>query len=164
MTKHSRNGFTLLEAVIYAGLFAVILSAVLGMFYSLMESERRNRERLAVESEANFVMQKIAWALTGIESVNSPASGATSTALSVDKFGFDDDPIVFELGSGRITMSKGSGEAADLFSSRVRALDLVFENMPAAAGRPPGVAVSISAGDVSGRASTTLSGKFYLRQ
>ncbi|MEK7212541.1 MAG: hypothetical protein AAB686_02600 [Patescibacteria group bacterium] len=162
-----QGGFTLLEVVIYVGLVAGALSLVIVMFYSLLDSERRNGNRMAVEAEANFLMHKLSWALTGAQSVSQPAVGATSTTLSLTKYNFAGNPLVFDLASSSVRLGRAGGEIVPLTSGRVAVTALVFEHLSSTPSRAEGVNFKVTIrGTAPGFpiASTTLDSTIYLRK
>ncbi len=161
-------GFTLVEVIIYVGIFAVLATMVAGMLWNLGSGAMANRARISVGTEADFALRKMSWAFTGLTAVNEPAVSASSSRISVTRSGIADNPIVFELASGTIFMQRGSGPAARLLSDNVRVTDLVFSHIPQIIGQPEAIAVELSleasSSDPKVHASTTLNTRFYMHQ
>jgi type II secretory pathway pseudopilin PulG len=164
----SRRGFTIIELIVYIGLLGVVLSSVVVILYQVIAGQTQSRNRSEVDGEANFLMQKITEAMNGVQTINQPAAGATSSILSVSRYNYAQNPIVFELASGTVTISRGGGSAVPLNDSYVAVTQLVFNHIPAAGGMPEGVSTTISlvssAGGRLTAASTTVSEVFYLLQ
>ncbi|MBI4087504.1 MAG: hypothetical protein HY434_01595 [Candidatus Liptonbacteria bacterium] len=156
-----------METLIYIALFSVITSYVLGVFYQLLGSRNQNRDRTEVDAEANFLMQKLRWAMSGVQTVNQPATGATSTTLSVTKYNFAQNPIVFDLDSSTLRMAKGGGAAVILNNSRVGVGQLTFERLAPVSNAPEGVTITLSVSSLDVErpvvASTTIVDTIYLR-
>lgn len=168
MMKQTK-GFTLIETIIYAGLFSVIISLVLVGVFQIIESQDMAQARVEVQEESNFITRKIRWALIGAESVNQPLAGATSSMLSVNKFNFGQNPVVFDLASGLVKLSKGGGELLDLNSRDVKVTSLVFEHIPQSGNVPPAIktmlTVEFNRGASTGlTASSSLELINYLKQ
>ena len=162
----SETGFTLIETVIYIALFSIITSFVMVVFYQMLGGRDQHRNRAEVDQEANFMMQKMLWALTGASAINQPTGGATSSALSVNKYGYANNPVVFSVGVNNLQMSKAGGSAVLLGNSRVFVNNLLFTHIASIQGSPAGVKISIkvvSADIVRSSASTTLEHTVYLR-
>ena len=163
----SRGGFTLMETLIYIALFSVITSFVFGVFYQILGSQNQNRDRIEVDSEANFMMQKIRWALAGVQTINQPAVNTTSTTLSVTRYNFAQNPVVFDLNSQALRISKGGASAVVLNNSRVNVSQLIFEHLAQMNNAPKGVKITLSviSSDVERpvAASTTITDTVYLR-
>jgi len=164
----TKKGFTLIETIIYLGLFSVISSLSIAVLYQIIGSYNQHRDRVEVDTEANFMMQKIQWAVTGAQTINQPALNATGSALSVNKFNYPQNPIVLDLGSRNLRISKGGGAPVFLGSGRVYLGQLVFEHLPAVQSAPDGVKVTLSvvSSDIERpiAASTTIQDIIYLRK
>ena len=87
------KGFTLIEIIIYVALLSLTIGFILAGVYQILDSKTGVLARTSVEEEANFLMKKIKWAMTGVDAVNQPTAGATSTTLSVNKFNFSANPV-----------------------------------------------------------------------
>ncbi|HEY9586208.1 MAG TPA: prepilin-type N-terminal cleavage/methylation domain-containing protein [Candidatus Paceibacterota bacterium] len=162
------DGFTLIEIVIYTGLFSLVMALVLTAFFQIYGSQSQNQERIEVDSEANFIMQKIFWALSGAQTINQPALSATSSVLSVNKYNFAGNPLVFDLMDGKIRLSRASAAAAPFSNDFVKISKLEFKHNPSQDNVPESVNIILSViASSSVRAvvsSTTLQSIIYLRK
>lgn len=138
----SKSGFTLLDTMIYAALFAVTIGSVLVVVYQIIEGRFRLLARVELVEETNFLMRKIEWALAGLDVVNQPAANATGTTLSVNKLGYGSNPIVITSTSSVATIAYGGGPAASLTNESLLVRNLVFEHL---GGTNPGVKVTFTA-------------------
>lgn len=168
MSAASRRGFTLIETVIYLGLFSMVMSMSLVVFYQILGSENQHRDRVEVDAEANFMMQKIQWALTGAQTINQPGLNATGSTLSVNKFNYSQNPVVLDLDSRSLRITKGGSNPVLLGSGRVSVNQLTFEHLPAVQSAPEGVKVTLAvvSSDIERpiAASTTIQDTIYLRK
>ncbi|MBI5220620.1 MAG: hypothetical protein HY978_02145 [Candidatus Liptonbacteria bacterium] len=156
----SRGGFTLLEAVIYIGLFSILLSFTIGIFFQILAGYGAHLNRVETDSVARFLADKIAWSLATATAVNQPAVGATSTALSVTRYNFAGNPVVVDLVGGTARLSRAGGTAYPITGSRVRVSNLIFEHLSASGNTPEAVSYQLTA--ATSTASTTLAGTIYL--
>ena len=65
-----KNGFTLLEAIIYVAIFSLMLSGALLVTYQLIVSSERGASNNGLEAEANFLLRKINWLVEGATTLN----------------------------------------------------------------------------------------------
>src|SRR3989344_5005047 len=77
----SGKGFTLIETLIYIALFGVILTGVITAAYPLITGADRLSQRVTAESEAAFVLHKIAWTLSSASDVSVVGDVLTVTRL-----------------------------------------------------------------------------------
>lgn len=122
---HKNRGFTLIETIIYIGLFGILISGVFVSIYPFLTGAEYITKRVATEAEATFVMWKIRWALaesvtTQSSSVSEPDPGDPAADELVisgsDTYTFDDD-------DGRIRLKKNSGTALPITSERIEFSD-----------------------------------------
>lgn len=141
------KGFTLIETLIYAVLVAIIIGGILVAIYQIIQGASTLRTRIVAEEETNFIFRKIAWALAGAFDINSPGGGGTGTTLSVDKKNFPDNPIVFNLDSGNLTVKRGGGETTLLNNDNIIVSNVAFKHLPAGGDKPEGVKISVLVDD-----------------
>lgn len=126
MTKtNNQNGFTLIEAILYIGLLSILISGTLLTAYRVMEGSTDISGKFIAQEEANFLLRKIDWALTGISSINVPSP----QTLIVNKVNFSENPITFDLDSGNLRITRDGGTATILNSENILVSDLVFTHI-----------------------------------
>ncbi|MCA9364167.1 hypothetical protein KC727_03025 [Candidatus Kaiserbacteria bacterium] len=83
------RGFTLLEAIIYIALFMFVIGGGLLSAYQIFEGSASISAAAARETEINFALRKINWALNGTEvsDITKPTAGGTADELIVTKDG-----------------------------------------------------------------------------
>ncbi|MEK7177077.1 MAG: type II secretion system protein [Patescibacteria group bacterium] len=79
-----KNGFTLIETVIYLGLFAIIMTGVLTAVYSVSQTGSRNQARAMIQEEGTYLLGKIDWVLSGVKTINLPIG--SGDVLQVNTF------------------------------------------------------------------------------
>ncbi len=93
MTAHHNKGFTVIEVIIYIALFSLLIGTAFTAAYQLIDGSGKLSTKNTTQEEGNFVMRKLDWALTGVATITTPASGNSST-LVVTKY--DGDVITIQ--------------------------------------------------------------------
>ncbi len=112
--KPPPTGFTLLEVVIYLALFSIILSGAIVTTVTIIDTTRRLDEKIMVQEEANFLLRKIAWVLSGLELITAPAAGAESNfpglstaSFCVNKINFSGNPVEIYVSDSKMFLRTG---------------------------------------------------------
>ena len=113
------TGFTLIETVIYIGLFAILMGGALTSVYAVIEGNNRNQNKAMVQEEGAFILGKIDWALTGVSSVSVDNTGKI---LTITKSNFPNNPIIIRVdeGLGDILIKRGIALEQGLNNSNVK--------------------------------------------
>ena len=122
MRKNS--GFTLIEMLVYLGLFSILIGGALVAAFGIFESNGRNQTKAIVQTEGQFLTAKIDWALSGIQSVDSPPDGTPGALLQVTKYG--GGTIKISLSSPNVEIQRGVASAKILNNSNVEIKNLLF--------------------------------------
>ena len=130
-------GFTLIEALIYSALFSLMMVGMLGAVYMVLQGANQSEARLLVDDEANFVLRKINWALTGVSSINTPVTGSIGSNLNITKT--DASTVRFSLNNENIEIYSGTGTYVPLDTANVTAASLSFEHIPASGDKPAAI-------------------------
>ena len=165
-SKRNLGGFTLLELLLYIGLFGVMLSISLVILYQMLRNQDQNRSMLEVEEEANFTLRKIEWALTGATNVISPLQNQTSSILSLTKYNFSQNPLVFSTSGNAFYLARGASSSVSLTSANVKFQNFFVHTVPSIGSNPTSVIMTFSVASEIPKfpASTTLRGTFYLKK
>ena len=128
--RTQKQGFTLVETILYIGVVSLILVA----FVSVALSIARSRAKVGVISEVTYNAKH---ALNIIEShireaddVITPAEGVTTTSLEVDMPGTPDN-IVFDVSGGALRLTDGIASPVAIITNEVTVTSLTFENLAA---------------------------------
>ena len=165
-SKKSGEGFTLLELLLYIGLFGVMLSISLVILYQMLRNQDQNRSMLEVEEEANFIVRKIEWALTGATDIIVPLQNQTSSVLSLTKYNFSQNPLVFSTSGNALYLTRGGSSSISLTSTNVKFQDFFAHTFPSIGSNPTSVIMTFSVASEIPKfpASTTIRGTFYLKK
>lgn len=105
----SGAGFTLLETLIYIALLSFFLSSLLGITYQSLQSTQKISDQISLQQEANFLIRKMDWALTGAKNVvaTNPtvinATTTTATEIRINRYDAT-TPIYLNYNSASSTM------------------------------------------------------------
>ena len=113
-----QEGFTLIEVLIYLGLFAFLISGMLMSVYIILEGGHRSQSNATLQQEGDFVISKFNRALNEGKTLT-----VTGSELDVEMWSGPD--LVFDMDSGNITLDSGSG-ALSLNNTNTEVSDLIF--------------------------------------
>jgi type II secretory pathway pseudopilin PulG len=123
------KGFTLIETLIYLGLFGILIGGAVVAAYSLLEGNGRTQTRALIQEEGNFLIQKMNWALAGIKSIETPTVGLSNSQLSLIKWDLTMNPIVIGLTASDITISKNNATPVTLNNPDILVSNLIFDHI-----------------------------------
>lgn len=119
----SLTGFTLIETVVYLGLFAVLMTGLISSAFYLLASSEATRERIAIQEEGTFILRKLSYAVSGADAAEV---AGTSLSLSRPDLPVYENPLVVTETDGVLFFSRGEGEPDALTSSLYPVEDLSF--------------------------------------
>lgn len=127
-----KKGFTLIEVIIYIGLFSLLLGTAFVSVYQLIDSSAKLSVKSTTEEEGSFAMRKLNWALSSIDLSTTPTisgSGCTQS-ISINKVDTSISPVVFRLntvsGINYLEIQKNGGTFYPLTTSNVTVSCLKF--------------------------------------
>ncbi len=138
--RKSDKGFTLLETMIYIGLFAILISGVVVGAYNLLEGSDRNITAARIQEEGTFLNRKINWALSGATNATISGGGSQITITRPDLGA--QSPLVISGTLNAMTIARGIGAPVQLNSDRFLINNVVFTYQASVNGRPPSVSVN----------------------
>lgn len=139
------NGFTLIEVLVYITLVSIMVIVSISTVFTLINNSDGLNQRVVIEDEANFILNKIEWSLGSVNAIISPAPGANGSALILTRHNFPSNPIAFDLNNENIRMSVAGGSPEILNSDLVSISNLNFVHIAQSGESPEGVTASFSA-------------------
>ncbi len=127
------QGFTLLEVIIYIGLFGILMSGVIIAARQLLSGGDRNQLAIAVQEEGTFLSRKINWALTDATSIAAPSN---DTLIIIRPELDTDSPLTIQADGNSLTIARGTGAPIALNSSQFPVSNVTF-TVQAAVGDAP---------------------------
>ncbi len=133
MTKKHLNieGFTLIESLVYIGLFAIIMTGVFVGVMGITEGSKRVSAKVMLQQEGSFLLSKIDWALTGLNNPNPidlPILGSQGQLLQVNKTNVSIPDLVIKFDSGDIKMARNGTDFVRLNNDNVSVTNLQYDH------------------------------------
>lgn len=91
--KLKEKGYLLIEVVVAAGIFTVVLVIVAGIFISEISAQKKIYNMNYLQNEGNFLMQKISKEIRMLKTINSSQEGNTDSDLEFENY--DSEPTVY---------------------------------------------------------------------
>lgn len=128
-----KNGFTLIEVLIYLGILSLIVVALLSFDVSVISSRSKTMVVEEVQANARIALDLVSQKIRGAQGINVGASvfGSDPGVLSLAMANATQNPTVFNLSAddGRLQITEGSsGTPVFVTSKDVEVTNLVFTN------------------------------------
>lgn len=154
-------GFTLLETLIYLALFAILIGGVLASVYSITENSGKIQAQTVLQQEANFILMKIDWAITGSTAIVSPAVGVTDNNLQLTK---SSGSVFFQpSGGNKLQIKEGTGPFTDLNNDDVVITAISFQHVAGGSGKPESTVTTFTLSDNYGHNQVFSKTRFLRR-
>lgn len=127
----NRNGFTLIETLVYVALFGLLMSGVVVSVMGIVEGGYRLEARTLLHDEGTFLLAKINWATTGGVILNPPLGAQSATELEVSKH---DGTITITLVSDSLVLKRGIAPLHALNTGNVTVSNLLFDHQGSSSG------------------------------
>lgn len=154
-------GTTLIETVIAIGLMGLLVVAIAAGLRTAGTSEKRVRAVAEVESQAGAAMYQITQRIRNASGITSPATSTTASTLTLPSTVSGQNPTVFALSSGAITMASGGGAAVPLTGTNVNVTSLSFQNVSTTSARAVRVIMTVGFRNLTGQTVYDYSNTFY---
>lgn len=127
--NNNQKGFTLIETLIYIALFALIMGSGVAASFYVIDSAEKEKTSVNAIADAQFLLRKIDWALSG-SIVDTPSlSSSPSLFLRVTKGGVT-TTIDANLTTNHAQIVTGLSSPVDLTGDRVTITNLQFQYIP----------------------------------
>ncbi len=121
-----QKAFTLIETVVYIGLFSFMLSGLFQSAFSLMQSTTTESTNIEINEEVSFVEHKLDWMFSDISKVQSPTGPSASSVLKILKYDIALNPVVVSLQNGILMISRNGQVAVSLTTANVHVDQVSF--------------------------------------
>ncbi len=145
-----RGGFTIIELLVYLSIVAVAMTIFSVFTVDVIKNASRSRTVIAVEQNAQFIMNRLATDIQNAQSINSVTSSSISLTNSLGV------AVIYSWDS---VNKKVTYQAADVSTIQVRVTSLSFQQVSTA---PPTISIglTVAQGNVlasaAGQYSTSL--------
>ena len=116
-----QSGFTLIETLIYLGLFGLLIGGGVLAAFNIIEGTNRNQAQIMLTEEGNFLLAKINWSLSSAATITVP----TPDHLLVTAVG--GATTEYQLSSSDMSLTT-SATSYTLSNSNVKVSNLVFDH------------------------------------
>lgn len=123
-----QQGFTLIEIIVYSGIMVAFVTTTLLSLQQMLGSSDRVKQQRELNENHRFLVQKLNWAFSNVQAINSPAAGASAASISINQLNFGSNPIVLDVLDGVMRIATGGGPAVALSNSYVSVSDLAFSH------------------------------------
>ncbi|MCA9372629.1 type II secretion system protein [Candidatus Woesebacteria bacterium] len=123
--RASQNGFTLVELLVYFGLFAILIVVINSLFITSLEQQTQDLSRSALQQESEYILAKLKYDIYNADTVSLPENpGDQGGVLELETDGVTS---TYQLSGEKLTKTSG-GEVWDVTSNRVAVESVQFEN------------------------------------
>lgn len=131
--RSNRRGLSLIELLIFAGIFSVIMVGFITIMVAVIRVQSRQSAAAEVNQQSQFLLQQLQYYIERSSLVETPQDTSTST-LTLRMCASSEDPTVLRLASGIVYIKKGAAAEEQLTTDKVTVSSLVFQKR----SNPPG--------------------------
>lgn len=103
--KNKQKGFSLVEMLVYMGLFSILLIPLMQLFTSTIAVRLESEATSAVSQDGRYILSKLSYDIHNASTILSPGLGVTTSALHISGSGFD---YTYGLdGEGNLVLNNG---------------------------------------------------------
>ena len=124
-----KQGFTLVELLIYVAILGSILVLLSGFFWNIISANIKENSYQEVQQNGSFSLIKMTQEIKKAKSIISPLPGSTSDSLSLEMQNPNLNPTIFDLAEGKLRITRGSNPPIELTTDRVVVSNLIFRNL-----------------------------------
>ena len=128
MSRKNENGFSLVEIILYLGIFALFFVFLLAIFQDSIFIKSKISQKIDNIENGQYALNKIVWYLQNAQSINEPKTGQESNILSLNLADSQQNPVVFSLENNKLKIKIGANSSADLTNDRIKVNNLSFTN------------------------------------
>lgn len=128
-----QKGFTLVELLLYMGLFSMLLVVTLQMFASVFDAQIESQATSSVATDGRFILSRFAYDAARAQSITTPSSlGTPSSTLAIV---INSSTFTYSLDSGDLLLSNSSGGTVDQLNSEATSVsDVSFIRLTGGSG------------------------------
>ena len=129
MIHNSKNGFTLVEVLLYSVILAMFLGVSFPFAVSLLGTIDTLFERSEVVANQEFVERKLGWFTIQTNSITTPPASSSSNRLELSINDSSLDPAVFSLENNSLMLSLAGATSVPITNNRVNVIDFQAEHV-----------------------------------
>lgn len=132
-SRHRRDGFTIVELVIYMGILAFILLMLTDILVAALNVQLATQSTSQVSQDGRYIYNRLIYDINNASSVSAPLNlGSTSATLALSK---NSTNYTYALNNGNLQVTTPAG-TDQLNSVDTQIADLQFRRIGNVAGKP----------------------------
>lgn len=164
--EKNEKGFTLVELLVSAAIFSILILSATGIFVKIMNVQKKALAIQEVQDNISYTMEMISKEIRMMSEITTKNTASDTLVFKNSK----DKAIIYSLDSGQLQRSIDGGANQVITSSNVNVSELTFyvNNWDTISGPQPMVTINMvmeisdgSFGKAQARLQTTLSGRIY---
>lgn len=124
-----RRGFTLIELLLYVSIVGTLLVSVTLFFGMSVDARIKNQTINEVDQQGTFALNTITQTIRNATAITAPAAAGSGSSLTLTVPTGTLSPTVFDLNSGAIRITEGTGTAVPLTSPLVTVSAFSVKNL-----------------------------------
>lgn len=76
---HSESGFTIIEMLLYMGIFSILLTVLMQVFSGILATHAESQATSSVNQDGSFILARFAYDIHSTSSITSPTVGSSCT-------------------------------------------------------------------------------------
>lgn len=135
LLSKNNKGFTLVEMLIYIGIFSVFIVTI-NIFFNMISSYRNRGEMIMeVNDQGSLTVRTITRSIRNAKSISIPISGSSGSSLTLETYDPLTNPTIFSLTENGVLQIKEGGEESEfLLNDKVIIENLIFSNIGSVGG------------------------------
>ncbi len=86
----SKKGFTMVELLLYMGIFSILLIVLMQIFTSILSTHAESRTTSSVDQDGSYILARLAYDVGRSQNIAEPALGTSGTTLHIVGAGIDE--------------------------------------------------------------------------
>lgn len=103
MTKKNKNGFTLIELVLFMGLFSILLVILTTVFTALVQKQLEIQSISSVESDRDYILSRLKYDISRASAIQIPETPGETTQQLV--LVIDGQTTIYELQNSALELT-----------------------------------------------------------
>jgi type II secretory pathway component PulJ len=113
--KNKNRGFTLIEFLLYMGLFSILLVVTFQMFSSIFSVQLESEATSSVDADGKYIMQRFTYDMNRASSITTPSTQGTSSATLT--IVVNSQNLTYSLNAGNLLLENTSAGTSDQLNS-----------------------------------------------
>lgn len=136
MKKERKNGFTLLETLIYIGIVAVIVGALVTFTWNILDTNSKNTAISDINSSVRYLTDRLTKEIKNAIDINTSTSNFGVNLTNSGQISLiaaePNNPTIITVSSSKIFLTQGTKAPIAITPNTVAVTNLIFTNYSAA--------------------------------